>query len=149
MKKKRSNNVIVLAERARELRRKKGAPPAPTDLAAETAAELGIRLLRGEGVQRDLGKALALLRKGAEHGIAAAKHELAVCHLKADGVEYDPARALALLQSSSGDGHTESSILLAELYIFGKHCPKNANQAVKLLHAILAQDEPADVTNHG
>lgn len=143
MRKANSDNVIVLSQRARDLRLKRAQRPNVARPEAERAAAQGTIHLRGEAVKRDPAKAARFFATAAAGGIAAAKRELALLHLKGEGVEYDPGYAIGLLQSASDEGHTASSISLAELYIFGKHCPRDAEKALSLLHLLVFENEPA------
>jgi TPR repeat protein len=74
----------------------------------------------------------------AETSLAQARHYLDTAH-----TDYAPDKAIALLKAAATAGHTPSAIKLVELYIFGKHCEKDTDQALDLLQVIVADNEPA------
>jgi len=88
-------------------------------------------------------KAAAQAAAESEAERARAYYELAKQYLDGESKEYDPRQAMALLEVACGDGHTASTILLIELYIFGKHCPKDTDKALELLRVIVTENEPA------
>ena len=143
MTKRPANNLINLAQRARELGRMSTLSNKAANSEATKAVALGLLYLHGEAVERNPAKAAAFLAKAAKGGIAQARHELALLHLKEEGVEYDAEYAIRLLQSASDDGYVASSVSLAELYLFGSHCPRDTDKAVELLYQAVSENEPA------
>lgn len=79
------------------------------------AYDLGLRLLRGDGVQRDSYQAIQWLRKAGDQGLASA--QLALGQLYLNGFEEmgpDPAEAEAWLSQAASQGDATAQQLLAE-----------------------------------
>lgn len=82
---------------------------------ARAAYDLGLRLLRGDGVQRDSYQGVQWLRKAGDQGLAAA--QLALGQLYLTGLEEmgpDPAEAEAWLSRAASQGNATAQQLLAE-----------------------------------
>src|SRR6185369_531176 len=125
-----STNLIDFKQRASEMRIKGTLTGTVSSLEATRALAFGLMHLRGEGVVRDPAKAARFLATAAKGGIPQAKHELAQLHIEGASVSYDADYAITLLHSAAiEDEYSTSAILLAELYIFGKHCAKDIEGA--------------------
>lgn len=82
------------------------------------AYDLGLRLLRGDGVERDSFQAIEWLRKAGDHGLVAAQAALGRIYLQ--GLEEmgpDPAEAQAWLERAAAQGHKEARRLLPEAQV--------------------------------
>ena len=74
--------------------------------------EMAMRLMEGDGVDKDEAKALSLLEDCVAHGDADAMVMLAKCCALAHGIEHDVERAEALVSEAAEKGNHEARILL-------------------------------------
>ncbi len=100
-----------------------------TELAQQSpqaAYDLGLRLLRGDGIERNSFLALEWMRKAAEQGLATA--QFAVGQLYLNGFEEmgaDPAEAQAWLTRAASQGHQEAIDLLPQAQAAQKNTHHN------------------------
>ena len=71
---------------------------------AEAQYQLARRYYRGDGVEKDLAKAVKLYTMAAEQGHAAAQFNLGNCYYKGEGTEKDLYMARELFQQASNNG---------------------------------------------
>ena len=82
---------------------------------SKAAYDLGLRLLRGDGVARDSFQAIEWLRQAGDHGLVAA--QLALGRIYLQGLEEmgaDPAEAQAWLERAAAQGNKEAGRLLPQ-----------------------------------
>ncbi len=81
----------------------------------KAAHDLGLRLLRGDGVERNSFQAIEWLRKAGDQGLVAAQFALGRIYLQGvDEMGPDPAEAQAWLERAAAKGHKEARGLLPE-----------------------------------
>jgi TPR repeat protein len=93
--------------------------------------KLGECYFLGQGVSRDSEKAVALFRRAADKGHAAAQHALAMRFQYGDGVEPDLAEAAKWYRVAAQQGHAEAQSSLGNLLADGTGVPRDEAQAVK------------------
>ena len=71
----------------------------------DTMHNLGLRYLQGQGVEKDLNKAIELFQRSADLGNPKAMNCLGFRYKKGEGVERDPAQALAWFRKSASAGN--------------------------------------------
>jgi len=86
-------------------------PPTEPAETAQTLAE-GLRYLRGEGVEKDYARALALFQQAAERGSPSAHHRIGVMYLRGTGVPVDEGKAADLLMPLALQGYGDSAFVL-------------------------------------
>jgi len=79
---------------------------------------LGNRYSHGEGVERDLEKAIYWYTKAAEQGNASAQNNLGNSYFKGEGVERDVEKAMYWLTKSAQQGVIEAENTLEYLKLF-------------------------------
>lgn len=124
----------------------------PSPLALETQAaesgdaksqtNMGVRYWDGNGVKRDLTKAVEWWEKAAGKGDARAERMLGDAYLDGLGVEKDPSKAVWLLQKAiaQGDGIAKNSFAWAIL--LGQDSTVDRKNAIALLTENAANPEP-------
>jgi TPR repeat protein len=108
--------------------------------------QLGIGLERGDGLPRDERAATGWYGRAAEGGHA--KAALALNRRRHDGaaIEADEAKIVASLGSEIDKGNTDAMRALADLRIYGRGAPRDAEAALALLRrASTAGDSEAEV----
>lgn len=88
------------------------------DLRAQ--AELGARYGRGDGVQADIAKAIALLQDAAAKNSADAQHWLATAYATGAGVEKNETQAALLYEKAAQQGHQEAQYMMGVLISGGQ-----------------------------
>lgn len=110
----------------------------------EAMEAIGTMYSKGQGVQKNVTKALIYLQKAAELGSAKAHSALAYLYLAGDGVPQDTKEAVQCFQIAADKGDVESQSALSTLYFSGKVVPKDPKQAIEyLLKAVAAGHPPA------
>jgi len=115
------------------------------NLQARTA--LGMMYNRGEGVPRDVSRAIAQFRECAADGDPAAKNELAKILLQRGTA--DRAEALKLLTESVDSGQMDATVTLATLYETGIGVRQDFGEAVRLYSVAASSGSPAALTGLG
>ena len=92
---------------------------------------VGICYLIGDGVEKDLQKAVAWLTKSAEQEYDFAQFNLALCYLDGEGVEQDLKQAAKLFAKAAEQGHKWSQANLGICYEYGDGVRKNDKKAVE------------------
>ena len=85
-------------------------PAAQGDINAKR--EMGKRLLKGDGVDKDEAKAVSLLEDCVAHGDADAMVMLAKCYALGREMEHNAERAEALVSDAAEKGNDEARILI-------------------------------------
>jgi uncharacterized protein len=83
-------------------------------------AELGARYGRGDGVQADVPKAIALLKDAAAKNNPDAQHWLATAYTNGVGVEKDEVQASLLYEKAAQQGHKEAQYIMGNMIAMGQ-----------------------------
>jgi hypothetical protein len=106
-------------------------------------AQLGEMLLRGEGIDKDEARAVALLEKAARAGHSAAAFRIGMLLANGDnGVTKDPARALAYFRAAAAGGEKEAFFNIGANYASARGVKRDYSEALAWL--ILARQHGAD-----
>jgi TPR repeat protein len=108
--------------------------------------QLGLVLYRGDGLPRDQRGAVGWYGRAAEQGHA--KAALALNRARHDGmaIEADEAKIVAALGPEIDKGNTEAMRALADMRIYGRGAPRDAEAALGLLRrAGTAGDSEAEI----
>jgi cell division septation protein DedD len=92
---------------------------------------LGVMLLKGNGVQKDIETALKWHRRSAEQGYAAAQHGLGVMYYRGDGVAQDQGEAAKWFRKAAEQGFAQAELNLGVIYFTGQGLPKDGAEVVK------------------
>src|SRR5262249_1362850 len=117
------------------------------DAAAQNT--LGVRYQNGEGVPKDLGKAIELFQKAADNGHAPAQCNLGALYQYGWGVPKDRKKARQLYQKAAEQGHAEAQCNLGALYEFGWGVPKDSEKAADLYKRAVEQGDTSALTRLG
>ncbi len=117
--------------------------PEPRDAAPFEAAaargdasaqnDLGKLYLRGEGVRRDLKKAVELFRASADQGLAEAEYHLAMLHEAGRGVPLDLEAAAGYYRRAAEKGLAKAQYCLASAYAYGRGVARNDGESLRWL----------------
>jgi len=97
--------------------------------------------LHGQGVERDVGKAVDWYSLAAEQDLAFAQHKLARLYLDGDIVEQDVEKALAWLERAADLGFIEAQLDLSLLFESGQYLPPDYVSAYKWLNIAASLSE--------
>ena len=78
--------------------------------------EVGLMLVRGEGVSQDCAEAAKWFRKAAEQGHADAQGALGLLYSKGEGVSIDHAEAVRWYRAAAEQGDTDAQLSLAYIH---------------------------------
>ncbi|MGJ8657966.1 MAG: protein kinase domain-containing protein [Akkermansiaceae bacterium] len=92
---------------------------------------LGVKLIEGEGVEKDLKSAVGWFIMASEQGDILAKNNVASMYLHGEGVTMDQRKAVKLFKEGSDANNAESSINLGLCYLKGWGVEKNVAEAVR------------------
>ena len=98
---------------------------------ADAQNSLGYYYERGEGVAKDLGKAIEWYRKSADNGNELAQCNLGLCYECGKGVTKDLVKAAEWYQKAAEQGSAVAQNRLGECYFYGRGEPENKSAAVK------------------
>ncbi|TXH77729.1 MAG: sel1 repeat family protein [Lysobacteraceae bacterium] len=87
--------------------------------------------LHGAHVKKDHKKAVALLKKAANHDLADAAFDLAVCYEKGEGVKKDLAQAAAMYLRALRCGDSSAAKELYRMFYWGIGVAKNRKAAIE------------------
>lgn len=105
---------------------------------------LGLRLVSGDGVGKDLCEAMRWLGKAAVKGHSGSQYMLAVCVLNGDGgLEQDIPEAVRLLKLAANQEHVDAMFELGNVYR-GDHNRTKAKAVLRLRELV---KEHGDVTS--
>ena len=97
---------------------------------ADDQISLGDRYHRGEGVSKDVAKAIYWYQKAADQGNAQAVYTLGIIYMNGLGVPKDDAKAFDWFQKSAEQGDTVAQYFLGHMYENGKGVPKDDAKAI-------------------
>ena len=86
--------------------------------------------MKGDGVEKDVEKAVYWWQKAADAGDSDAQYRLAFCYLKGDGVEKDVEKAVYWWQKAADAGDSDAQYRLAFCYLKGDGVEKDVEKAV-------------------
>src|SRR3989344_272377 len=101
--------------------------------------DLGMRYAKGEGVPKDIVKAVEWHQKAAAQGHAKAQFALGFMYNYGKGVPKNAAKAIEWYQKAAAQGHAEAQFSLGLMHANGKEVPKNAAQAIEWWQKAAAQ----------
>ncbi|MCX6926240.1 MAG: tetratricopeptide repeat protein [Verrucomicrobia bacterium] len=97
----------------------------------EAQLDVSTRYLTGNGVDRDVKKALKYLRKAADSGVPRAQCLLGLAFSSGDGVKLDKAEGVRWLRRAAEKGLAEAQYDLGMCFANGDGVPKNAVEAIE------------------
>ena len=107
--------------------------------------KLGKMLLNGDGVEKDIPKAIEWLKQAAVEENEFAEYALGRLYLKGEAVEKDAITAEKYLLKSASRGSKYAAYLLGKEYLSGENFGKDAMKAVEYLELAAEKDfEPAE-----
>jgi TPR repeat protein len=92
---------------------------------------LGLLHLSGQGVEKDLNRAIEWLRQGASQGNQFAQNKLGEQYKMGEGVQRDYAQALKWFKLSADQGFAAAQANLGQLYQFGLGVTADEDEAIK------------------
>ncbi len=101
---------------------------------ANAQFEIGRRYDSGEGVTKDMHKAVIWFRKAAEQGNAIAQNDLGMAYEYGDGIDKNHEMAFLWTKKSADQGYATAMNNLAFMYKNGTGVPKNPKKAFELWH---------------
>lgn len=111
---------------------------------AAAQARLGYAYMRGEGVEKDMARAVVWWQKAAEQGDARAQMNLALAYSRGEGVEHDDAKAVEWWSKAAEQGVPRAQVLLGYALYKGKGVAQDKAEARRLWRlAAAAGDEKA------
>lgn len=106
-------------------------------LAVNAQYKLGLLLVRGEDIPRDVSRGVRVLEEAAMGGSADAMVELGAIYEKGTGVPADGAKAVHWFeQASMHSGNTAIQLHIAQIYLDGKLVPRNPDAAADVCKRI-------------
>lgn len=92
---------------------------------------LGVMYNKGEGVPKDVAKAVEWWQKAAAQGQAAAQHLLGLMCAKGEGVQKNSVKAVEWFQKAAAQGDADAQNNLARMYYLGEGIPKDVAKAAE------------------
>src|SRR3990167_2045024 len=117
--------------------------PTPTD----HQFALALKFYCGDGVDKDLKKAVECFTAAANQGHSDAQNKLAYCYEKGEGVEKNLEKAVELYTAAANQGHSRAQCHLAYCYKKGEGVEKNWEKAVEWYTAAANQGYSAAQCN--
>ena len=107
---------------------------------ADAQCALGDCYYNGEGVDKDLKKAVFWYQKAAEQDYAPAQYNLGYCYQEGEGIEKDIAQAIKLFDKASEAGDEDAQNALADCYYEGIGVAQNYREAFYLYNKAANKD---------
>ena len=107
-------------------------PHPSIDSSAEKDYAEAMKLENGTGVPKDVGKAIQLYQKAADHGYARAQAKLGFLYWNGKGVAKDLSKAVELFQKAADQGYAPAQTSLGDFYQYGIGVPKDVEKATEL-----------------
>src|SRR3989338_6729145 len=92
---------------------------------------LGIRYYKGDGVDKNLEKAVELFEKSANNGDSTAQFILSNMYLNGDGVDENLEKAVEWFEKSANSGNSTAQNRLGWMYLNGEGVDKNLEKAME------------------
>ena len=106
-------------------------PHPSIDSSAEKDYAEAMKLENGTGVPKDVGKAIQLYQKAADHGYARAQAKLGFLYWNGRGVLKDETKAFELFQKAADQGYAPAQTRLGDFYQYGIGVPKDLGKATE------------------
>ncbi len=100
---------------------------------------LGVMLLKGTGVEKNVEAALKWHLRSADQGYAAAQHGLGVMYYRGDGVAKDHDEAATWFRKAAEQGFAQAQLNLGVMYFAGHGLPKDGAEVVKWITLAAAE----------
>ncbi len=113
---------------------------------ADAQFELGLRMITGEGVKKDLEAGVKSIELAAKQKHLRAQHVMGTLHEDGVGVKQDPAKAAEWYRTSGELGFALSQHSLAVLYETGKGVKKDSVKAAEWFKKAAEQGNPPSQT---
>ena len=107
---------------------------------ADAQYALGDCYYEGEGVAKDLQKAVYWFQKAAEQGYAPAQYSLGYCYQEGEGIEKDIVQAIKWYDKASEAGNDDAQSALGDCYYEGIGVPQNYKEAFYLYNMAANKD---------
>ncbi len=91
---------------------------------------LGLRLLKGNGIPRDIRKAVSWFQKAGEQGNASAQCELGNCYADGKGLPVDKPEAVRWYRKAAAQGNARAQNHLGSCLMAGVGCIEDRSEAV-------------------
>ncbi len=104
-----------------------------------TRAIFGQALIRGDVVDQDVDRGIALLEEAAARGHTGAATALGRTYAEGTVVEANPARAIELLQGAAEGGQVSALVVMGRMYWDGDVVPRDETYALELMRDAAAQ----------
>jgi TPR repeat protein len=114
---------------------------------AIAAYEYGMRLARGNDIERDIVKANEYIAKSAGKGHPPAMVMLGRMYMRGAGSPQDPARAFSWFERAAGAGDAIAMRYVGGLYAAGRGVGKDESKAVKMLEKAYAEGDELSGNN--
>ena len=108
---------------------------------------LGMMYSSGDGMPRDIAKALGWFRRAADAGSAEAQNNLATKYALGDGVPQDSAEALRLYRIAAGKGDVTAQYNLGVIYTEGRIVPRDGAEAARWYRKAAERGSPQAQNN--
>ena len=108
----------------------------------EAQTYLGVCYFYGEGVEKDIDKAIELLREASKQGEENAQYYLGICYYNGEGVEKDVEKYIELIESAANQGNSDAITELGIIYKEGKIKSKNTYMAIELFKQAANKGNP-------
>ncbi len=109
-------------------------------LIAETNLNVGIALIQGDGVEKNINKGLEYLTLAADSGNIDAQHNLGTIYFCGSLTDKDTEKGIKYLKMAAENGMPVSQYNLALAYLNGDGVEKNVEQAIKYLKSSAKSD---------
>jgi TPR repeat protein len=100
---------------------------------------LGVMLLKGTGVEKDVAAALKWHRRSAEQGYPAAQHGLGVMYYRGQGVGQDHTEAAKWFRKAAEQDFAQAQLNLGVMYYTGQGLAKDGAEVVKWISLAAAK----------
>lgn len=108
---------------------------------------LGIILIKGEGLDKDLVTARYWLAQSAEKGFAASQYALAALYYSGNGVDKDLSAAVNWFSKAADQGDSRAQFMMGDLYSKGEGVARSDEEALEwYLKAAVRGYRPANLT---
>lgn len=97
---------------------------------AEAQCQVGICYFNGDGIEKNIQKAIEWYRKAAEQGHADAQNRLGVRYDRGEGIEENTTIAAAWFRKAAEQGHAKAQFNLGWAYYTGRGVSEDDTQAV-------------------
>lgn len=104
--------------------------------------EIGVCYKWGDGVEKNMEKALYWITKSHEGGYALATNNLGIYYMTGQGVEKDLEKAVGFFREAAEKGICDSQTMLGRCYFYGEGLPQNYLEAFSWFSKAAEQEDP-------